>query len=207
MIRAGFAAREPHTCARDVRRGRLCAPGLPWRYHQTMSRFASDYRIAGFTGVCAATGEPLTPGEVCVAALCEREHDEGFDRKDFSLAAWESGARPDRLFSYWKSTVPEPQSSKRVFVDDEVLMQVFERLGDDEREQRIAFRFVLAMVLLRKRKLRMVGRQTKDDRELWLFKQRLTDESPAIEVVNPNLTDDDVVELTAQLAEILQAEL
>ena len=166
--------------------------------------------------MCAATGEPLEPGAVCVTALCEHEHDEGFDRKDFSEAAWEAGARPERLFSYWRSTVPEPSEKKRVFVDDEVLMQIFERLAHDDRPQRIAFRFVLALVLLRKRKLRMVGRSIDGEREVWLFspkasrlgdKQRLSDESPAIEVINPQLTDDDVAELTSQLAEILQAEL
>jgi hypothetical protein len=172
-----------------------------------MSRFATDYRIAGFTGVCAATGEALEPGSVCITALCDHEDDEGFDRQDFSEAAWSSGARPDRLFSFWRSTVPEPSEKKRVFVDDDILMQIFERLADDERPQRIAFRFVLAMVLLRKRKLRMVGRSIDGEREIWLFKQRAADESPAIEVVNPQLTDDDVLELTSQLAEILQAEL
>jgi hypothetical protein len=157
--------------------------------------------------VCAATGEALEPGAVCVTALCEHEHDEGFDRKDFSEAAWNSGARPDRLFSYWRTTVPEPSEKRKVFVDDDVLMQIFERLGGDDRAQRIAFRFVLAMVLLRKRKLRMVGRSIDGEREVWLFKQRLSDETPAIEVINPQLTDDDVAELTGQLAEILQAEL
>ncbi len=172
-----------------------------------MSRFAADYRISGFTGCCAATGAPLEPGAVCVTALCEHEHDDGFDRKDFSIEAWESGARPERLFSYWRTTVPEPSEKRKVFVDDEVLMQLFERLADDDRPQRVAFRFVLAMVLLRKRKLRMVGRTIDGQREVWLFKQRAQDESPAIEVINPQLTDDDVADLTSQLAEILQAEL
>jgi len=173
-----------------------------------MTRFAAEYRIAGFTGLCAATGVPLEPGAECMATLCEREHDDGFDRKDFSIAAWQDGQRPERLFSYWKTTVPQPTDRKRVFVDDDVLMQLFERLAEDSRPQRVAFRFVLALVLLRKRKLRMVGRETdKDGTERWLFKQRLADESPAAEVINPRLTDDDVVELTTQLTEILQAEL
>ena len=172
-----------------------------------MSRFATDYRIAGFTGTCSATGHALEPGSVCITALCEHEHDESFDRRDYSEAAWESGARPERLFSYWRTVVPEPSEKKKVFVDDEVLLQIFERLANDDRPQRIAFRFVLALVLLRKRRLRMVGRTIDGQREVWQFKQRVGDEGPPIEVINPQFSDDDAAALTSQLAEILQAEL
>ena len=105
-----------------------------------MSRFGTSYQVARATGVCAATGEPLEPGSPCVATLCERPEDDGFDRKDFAPAAWESGARPDGLFSYWRTSVPDRNESRRMLLDDAVLMDLFERLADDERPQRVAFR-------------------------------------------------------------------
>ena len=52
-----------------------------------MSRFGTNYQVARPTGVCAASGDPLEPGAPCIATLCEREEDEGFDRLDFSIAA------------------------------------------------------------------------------------------------------------------------
>jgi hypothetical protein len=176
-----------------------------------MSRFGTHYQVARPTGVCAATGETLEPDTLCVATLCEREEDDGFDRLDFSLAAWEGGARPERLFSHWKTAVSPPDAKRRVLVDDEVVMDLFQRLEGEEQPQRIAFRFVLGLILMRKRKLKFVGRrETPGDPpvEHWQLRPPGTDpDDPPIGVVNPRLGDEDVRELTAQLGEILQGEL
>ena len=176
-----------------------------------MSRFGSQYQVSRSTGVCAATGQPLSPGSVCIATLCERVDDDGFDRSDYSLEAWESGARPERLFSFWRTTVAEPGGKRKILVDDEVLLDLFHRLGDDEeRSQRVAFRFVLALILMRKRLLRFAGRKGSADgpAERWMMRPKgVGSDEPPIEVVNPNLSDEDVRELTAQLTEILRGEL
>ncbi len=174
-----------------------------------MSRFGTDYQIAKPTGRCSETGCELEPGSPCIATLCEREGDEGFDRLDFSLQAWEAGARPKRLFSFWKTTVPHPDAKPKMLVDDAVLMDVFERLASDTRPQRVAFRFVLALILMRKKQLKFVGRATDGGVERWLLAPKGASQSdaPPIEVINPSLSDDNVRELTTQLSEILQAEL
>jgi hypothetical protein len=172
-----------------------------------MSRFGAQYQVARPTGVCAASGEPLEPGVECVAVLCETPED-GFERHDFSPGAWERGERPEGLFSYWKTVVPEPQEKRRLLVDDAVLVDLFERLADDDRPQRIAFRFVLGLILLRKRKLKFVGREQEGDEERWKMLPRPSDpDAVPMEVVNPRLSEDDVRELTGQLSEILQSEL
>lgn len=175
-----------------------------------MSRFTAHYSIARFTGVCVHTGKPLEPGTMCMAALCEREEDEGFDRLDFSLDAWESGVRPNGLFSYWKTTVPDPSTKKRMLVDDEVLQNLFERLEGDDRPQRIAFRFVLGLILMRKRLIKLVGRKEKSPNEpqRWLIRRRGDSaDVPPIEMLNPELSDDDVRELSEQLSEVLNSDL
>jgi len=175
-----------------------------------MSRFTAHYSISRATGVCAHTSTPLEPGTTCIATLCEREEDEGFDRFDYSLAAWESGARPKGLFSYWKTTVPDPNTKKRLLADDEVLLNLFERLDGDERPQRIAFRFVLGLILLRKKLVKLVGRQEKtgDHLERWLIlmKGEPSDATPT-ELINPELSEDDVRDLSEQLSEVLNSEL
>lgn len=181
-----------------------------------MSRFATDYQVARPTGVCAATGAELAPGAVCIATLCDRPEDEGFDRLDFSPEAWDAGERPERLFSYWQTTVPDTsdESKKNILVDDAVLMDVFERLADDARPQRRAFRFVLMLILIRKKLLRFVGREQDEaggdaaPDEYWLLRPRgSAPEDPPLRVFNPHLQDDDVRELTEQLKEVLQGDL
>lgn len=179
-------------------------------YDQTMTRFGTDYHIARSTGCCSATNQPLTPGCAIIATLCEKPGDEGFDRRDYSLQAWEGGARPEGLFSYWKTTVPHPDDKPKLVIDEAVLMDLLERLASDERPQRVAFRFVLALILMRKKALRFAGRRKEGDVERWLLQPRGSSDQPErtpIEVTNPNLTDDDVRELIDQLSEVLQSEL
>ena len=173
-----------------------------------MSRFGTDYHVGRATGRCEATGEALEAGSTCMATLCERAGDEGFDRRDFSLSAWDGGARPEGLFSFWKTVVPHPDARPSPLVDDSVLMDLFERMAADERPGRIAFRFVLALILMRKKMLKFTGRQGQGADEYWLLQPRGSDPGlPPMAVKNPNLSDDDVRELIEQLSEILQSEL
>jgi len=174
-----------------------------------MSRFGTEYQVSKPTGTCAATGGALEPGMACIATLCERVDDDGFERLDYSLEAWQSGARPQRLFSYWRTTIPEPGGRRKLLVDDEVLLDLFERLEGDERPQRIALRFVLALILMRKRLLRFDGRidVAGDEPERWRFRRKGSSlDDPMPEVVNPQLGDGDVLEISAELSEVLQGE-
>lgn len=186
-------------------------------YHLAMSRFGTDYQVARSTGRCASTDAVLEPGSTCIAALCERSVEsgqEGFERLDFSLEAWESGHRPEGLFSYWKTTVPHPDAKPRIVIDETVLMDLFERLASDQRPQRLAFRFVIGLILMRKKQLKFVGRETVNGAEFWLLQPRGStgvagvDPPPApLRLANPQMTDDDVRSLIEQLSEILQSEL
>ena len=172
------------------------------------------------TGVCAASGETLQPGDECIATLCERIEDEGFDRLDYCPREWESGIRPERLFSYWRTTVPATDAKEKILVEDSVLMDLFERLVEDTREQRIAFRFILALILMRKRLLRYIRRANgggggdevsngdKRDNEIWFMRPKGSEpDSPLIEVINPQLSEEDIRELSDQLTEVLQGEI
>src|SRR5262245_51694779 len=62
--------------------------------HSIMALAGSPYPFAKSTGRCAATGQEFAEGASYVATLCERESSPGMERLDFSLAAWEGGARP-----------------------------------------------------------------------------------------------------------------
>jgi len=204
------------------RSGAPSIPALPTIAFATMSAMSSygvSYHVARSTGVCAASGSRLEPGAECIAALAERPDDDALDRFDYSLAAWESGARPERLFSFWKTRVPEAGARQKLVINDDVLESIFERLAEDDRPQRVAFRFVLALILMRKRRLKYLDRRVEDGVESWLLAPRGSaiagvrggragDDQPApIEVVNPRLKDEDVRELTEQLSEILQSDL
>ncbi len=170
-----------------------------------MSRFGNTQGVSRPTGVCASTGESLAMNEPAMATLCEREDDEGFDRLDFSVEAWEQGDRPERLFSHWRYIVSDTDKKEKIGIDDAVLTDLFERLADDARPQRVAFRYILALVLLRKRKLKLVGREDAQDGEIWLLQFRGADGEPS-RVNNPGIAEEEIQDLSEQLGEILQGD-
>jgi hypothetical protein len=130
-----------------------------------MSQFSqSNYDVQKTSGICAATGEDLAPGSPCYSALVdipaeEREQNDqlGMRRVDVSAGAWDDGFRPPHLFSFWKTTIPEPNQKKKTFVDDAVLLNLLRRLEDAVEPQRLAFRYVVALILMRKKLLRFDG--------------------------------------------------
>ena len=182
-----------------------------------MSRLSIGYDIGRFTGACASSGEPLPPGTPCVAALCEAPDQPGFVRRDFSIAAWQSGQRPPGLFSFWRTVAPSPDAPRKLLIDDQSLLDIFLRLEQDQRPERQAFRFVLALILLRRRMLRSVGREqvrvadpspggTDVSREVWLLQPRGAIEgAPPLRVVDPRLTEADLATIAEQLGEVVEA--
>jgi len=132
-----------------------------------MSQFNTiSYSIEKPTGVCGLTGRHLEPRETYVATLVEAHEPIEDDpqrsrwtlrRVDVAVEAWDAGRRPEGLFSHWKAVVPKPDERKKLFVDDAVLINLFRRLEDARDERRLAFRFVLALILMRKKLLKYEG--------------------------------------------------
>jgi len=120
---------------------------------------SSGYEIGRCTGTCAASGVALSPGDPIVVALIEGDDGEGFARLDFAAETWNAGARPAppaRLFGSWRSTVPEPNAPTGPVIDAEGLMGMFEQLAEidpDEHADAVALRYLITLVLVRKREL------------------------------------------------------
>jgi len=92
--------------------------------------------------------------------LLETGGEEELARLDYSLEAWESGARPEkgrRVFASWRTQVHEPGKKEGALIGAEGLMDLFEQLGEAEEPRRVAFRYVLALLLMRKRQLEYAG--------------------------------------------------
>ena len=189
-----------------------------------MSQFnAPAYNVDRPTGQCAMTGKVFQPNDTYIATLIEVGED--LQRVDVSTDAWEADQRPDDVFCYWKATVPEPTEKKKLFVDNEILLELLRRLADAEQPRRIAFRFVLCLILMRKTMLRYdrpVQRDADDAagqaavEDWWVLTPKLDanrgpmskwSDTETVEVLDPHLDEDGIREVTEQLSEILQAEL
>ncbi|MFG0252639.1 MAG: hypothetical protein ACF8NJ_07205 [Phycisphaerales bacterium JB038] len=172
-----------------------------------MSRASSQYDIGRATNHCAASGEAIEPGEDYIATLIEKAEDEGFERRDYKVSAWEAGQRPERVFSFWKTRAAE-RGQKKPFLDDEILLNLFDRLADEESPKRVAFRFVLGLMLIRKKLLRFDHSERRGEQEIWLIRRRgVPAEHPAEELINPEMDEEAVAGVTEQLTEILSGDL
>ena len=210
-----------------------------------MTQFNTNtYDIERPTGRCAFTDRELLPGEVYFATLIELTDEQieaaqqqaeaegkkpkpemtlGLKRLDVCREKWDDGARPEQLFSYWKSTVPEPNEKKKLFVDDAVLMNLLRRLEGTDDPQRQAFRYVLALILMRKKLVRYDGVETQITGEgegetrqsFWRLTPKLDvakgpmgkwNEEEKLLVLDPRLDESRIEEVTGQLGEILDGD-
>jgi hypothetical protein len=169
------------------------------------------FTLGRFTASCASTGAPIAPGDAIVATLCEApETVEGHElvRRDYAVAAWDAGARPDGLLCFWRTVAPAPDQKRRMLVDDDTLLELFDRLEGDERPQRMAYRWLMCLILLRKKLLRHVRVERTDGGERWLVQKRGMDDTiPPIAVTNPQIREEDLQELAEHLGDVMQSEL
>lgn len=167
----------------------------------------SGLSVARPTGVCAATGTAFVVGERFVATLVERAGQPGFERVDYSVRAWEGGARPEaplRLFGSWRTTMPAGDREQRALMSDDELLELFEEMGGTTEPKHLAFRFVLALMLVRRRVLRMMGeRRTGDKRAMLVRPRGESGETPAIEVADPGMDEATINEVIEQLGQVI----
>ena len=161
----------------------------------------SEWDINKPLGQCFGTGVKIEPGEEYFGALVKTE--EGLQRRDFCADYWQR-EKPE-VFCYWKTKLPQPGQKKQLFVDDQMLMAFFERLEKETEPEKLNFRFVLALILMRKRILKYDDTRMDDGREIWRL--RIVGDRHIAEVVNPHLDEEQVEELSSQIGEILQADL
>jgi len=164
--------------------------------------------IARPTGRCAATGAAIEPGQAFVATLVET--DDGLTRLDYSPAAWEKGARPEPPLLFvgsWRTVMPEHDVKPRMFIDDDALNDLFEQLGEATETRRLALRYVLALILIRKRLLRLEGSDGSTmlvrPKGVDLPPDRGGDGPPLVRVDDPGLDEQTLNEVTEQLGVVL----
>lgn len=152
-------------------------------------------------GRCTVTGRRLEEGEEFYSALFE--DGENFRRCDYSLDSW--NGPPEGSYCHFKSRVPIKQKPKKLLVDNELLVSFFLRLGDETELVRLQFRFVLALILMRKRLLRYEGSEVEGGVEVW--RMVLTTDRSEHRVANPRLTDEQIEGVSSQLSAILHGDM
>jgi len=160
-----------------------------------------EWEINKPLGQCWGSGTKIEYGQEYFGALVETE--EGLQRRDYCAEYWQN-EKPD-VFCFWKTKFPNPDQKKQIFVDDDMLMAFFERLEKETEPEKINFRFVLALILMRKRRLKYDETKIEDGNEIWRL--RIVGDKQIAEVVNPHLDEEQIEQLSSQIGQILQTDL
>jgi hypothetical protein len=144
---------------------------------------------------CARSGRALKAGEPIYSVLYLR--DGQFVREEIAGDAWQGP--PPEAISFWRLQTPAGED-KKPMLNYEALWDGFCALQGPEDARQRAVRFVLALLLLRRKRLKLEGiRKEGDDERLLLRDPR---SKQVHEVMNPRLSEAELAELETELARL-----
>ena len=157
----------------------------------------TDYQIQPHTRRCMTTGRELRPGECYYTALLEEG--DRFVRQDFAKEAWQGP--PPGAFSFWTGRVPQSNEIAKPRFDDDVLEECFQRLEGQTEPSRVNFRYVVALLLIRRKRLRFEQTIEEDGVEKLEINNVRTGAKHL--VTNPQLTDEQMADVQNEVFQVL----
>ena len=157
----------------------------------------TDYEIHGPARL-RATGRELKPGDGFHAVLTEQ--DGRLVRTDYAEEAWPGP--PADAIAHWSGKVPAADKPRKPVINDEVLIGCFERLKDSVDADGQNFRYVAALLLMRRKRFRFedVARDP-SGRDMLILKD--TKGGAVHEVLDPRLTDDQIAAVQTEVFRVL----
>lgn len=120
-----------------------------------------DFDIQRCTRRCAATDRELLAEEFFYSVLVSQGSD--VVRLDYCEGAWSEP--PEGAIGWWKSRMPSANAHKMHWAPNDVMLHYFEELETNQAKADV--RYILALLLIRRRLLRLDDRETDDEgREL-----------------------------------------
>ncbi|MBD3676098.1 MAG: hypothetical protein HUJ26_21525 [Planctomycetaceae bacterium] len=154
-----------------------------------------DYQVKPVGKTCAATGEPLAPGERCHSVLIEEQGE--VVRFDYSSEGW-PGTPPEGFLAHWQTTIPEEeQSDQPQQLDGETLFEFFEQIIEDANPAQEKIKYVLALLLMQKKRLKL-ERSDVDGEQTFLRLSGSQGEGPFL-IRDQQLSNDEIQQLQLEL--------
>ena len=168
---------------------------------------------------CAASGEPFADGEKIRAAIFPDPDSSGYLRRDYKLACWEkrgdlesesdsdsdSDSEQESPFSTWLTTyhppVVEQKTEDVVEQDPETLLH---KMVEEDEEHTENARYILAVMLERKKLLRETDTQTVPSGILRVYEHRKTGDVYLIK--DPGIALADVDQVQEEVRQLLNPE-
>ncbi|MFK7909922.1 MAG: hypothetical protein AB8F34_04890 [Akkermansiaceae bacterium] len=152
--------------------------------------------------VCATSERHFEDGEAFYTALFPDPESSGYLRKDFSIDAWEKREDDDQPFSFWKTKYRAPVKEEEVEVTDESPEDLLRRLIEEDEEHTENARYILAVMLERKKQLVEADNQPTPTGIIRIYEQRKTGD--VFIVKDPNIPLDEVEKVQEEVTVLLE---
>ena len=152
-----------------------------------------EFNVRPVSRICADTGQELTPGKPCWSVLVEE--DGRVVRHDYCADAWQGP--PDGVIGYWECLVPDRSTSTANVFDTDALFDYFVQLCESPNKVEQDYQYVLALLLMRKRRLILEESVTAED--VPVMRLIGTQGEGPFDVAERELSDERIEELQNQL--------
>ncbi len=153
--------------------------------------------IQASSRVCCVTGQPLTPGTQYVGVLFER--DGQLIREDTHRTAWVGP--PEGAIAYWFGKVPTAIQSRKPVVNEALLFDCFDHLSESDIPAKRNFRYVVALLLMRKKKLKFEDVRVTDEGDVLILKDTRTGQQVAVH--DPHLSEAEMASVQDEVFTVL----
>jgi len=138
---------------------------------------AESWHIRSRGRECAATQRPFVTGEPIITALFPDPESSGYLRRDYCLEAWSAQpAEAEVPFSSWRTKYATPGGDKPQAVEREQPEDILRRMVEEDQNYTENTRYILAVMLERKRILRETDTQRTPTGILRIYENRKTGE-------------------------------
>ena len=120
-------------------------------------------------------------------------------RRDFCKEAWQGP--PTGAFSFWTGLVQANTDKAKPRFDDDLLEECFHRLDGQTEPARLNFRYVVALLLMRRRRLKYETANIEAGVETMVL--RCLHTGAKHEVINPRLSDDAMLQVQDEVFQVL----
>jgi len=163
-----------------------------------------SWHIRARARTCAATERPFEDGEKIVTALFPDPESSGYLRKDFCLEAWNARSDEEKSFSFWKAVYQAPVAGEKPDAfKKESPEDLLRRLVEEEEDHTENVRYILAVMLERRKVLRETDTQRTPGGILRVYEHRKLGD--VFIVKDPDIPLDQVEKVQDEVFQLLES--
>lgn len=160
-----------------------------------------DWTIQGRGDRCSLTGEPFKDGEFFYTLLFDEVG--GYRREDLSEAAWKSRPKDaPKPFSFWRSKFELPPPPAPEALGKQTAEELLRRYMAENTPQYANARYILALMLERKRIFKQIDQKKSENGQLALIYEHAKTGEVFV-IPDPQLKLEQIADVQAEIAPLL----